>query len=237
MDELSLKHLEHQPIPFKEVAGTGKSQVTFDKVPLDKATQYAAEDADVTLRLWQRLKPRLSLEGVTTVYETMDRPLIPVVAQMEAAGVKVDRDRLSVLSGEFAQRMAAYEAEAYEQAGNEFNIGSPKQIGDILFGEMGLPGGKKTKTGAWSTGADTLEDLAAEGHQLPRTILNWRTLAKLRSTYGDPQGRDQPRHRPRPHLVLARGRTDRPSLLDRSQSPEHPDPHRGRPQDPRGLHR
>ncbi len=186
MDELSELHFGHTPIPFKEIAGTGKSQITFDQAPLDKATRYAAEDADVTLRLWQVLKPRLSREGVLSVYETQDRPLIPVVAAMEQAGVKVDRDRLSQLSGEFAQRMAGLEDEAHKLAGHPFNLGSPKQIGDILFGEMGLAdvaGAKKTKTGAWATGADTLEDLAAYGHELPRVLLDWRMLSKLRSTY------------------------------------------------------
>jgi DNA polymerase-1 len=186
MDELSELHLGHKPIAFKEVAGTGKSQMTFDQVPLDQATRYAAEDADVTLRLWQRLKPRLSKAGVATVYETQDRALIPVVADMERAGVLVDRDRLSQLSGEFAQRMAGLEDEAHKLAGHPFNLGSPKQIGDILFGEMGLAdvaGAKKTKTGAWATGADTLEDLAAYGHQLPKVLLDWRMLSKLRSTY------------------------------------------------------
>jgi len=186
MDELSELHLGHTPVPIKELIGTGKTQITFDQTPVDKATRYAAEDADVTLRLWERLKPRLPRDGVTTVYETMDRPLIPVVADMERAGVLVDREKLSKLSGEFAQRMGALEAEAQELAGQPFNLGSPKQIGEILFDKMGLAeaaGAKKTKTGAWATGADTLEDLAAYGHALPKVLLDWRMLSKLRSTY------------------------------------------------------
>ncbi|RCL89806.1 MULTISPECIES: DNA polymerase I [unclassified Hyphomonas] len=183
MDPLSERYLQHNTIPFKEIAGTGKSQVTFDRIALDKATEYAAEDADITLRLWQVFKPQLRTEKVTTVYETLERPLVPVLARMEQEGIKVDRDHLSRLSSDFSQRMAALEAEAYEQAGREFNIGSPKQLGEILFDEMGLEGGKKTKTGAWQTDADVLEGLAAEGHGLPRTIVDWRTLSKLRSTY------------------------------------------------------
>ncbi len=185
MDELSERYFGHTPIPFKEVCGTGKSQISFERVALDKATEYAAEDADITWRLWKLLKPQLHRAKVTTVYETLERPLAPVLATMEREGVKIERDALSRLSSDFAQRMAALEAEAYEQAGREFNIGSPKQLGEILFGEMGLPGGKKTKTGAWQTGADVLEDLAAEGRDLPRTILEWRALSKLKSTYTD----------------------------------------------------
>ncbi|MFN7056576.1 DNA polymerase I [Hyphomonas sp.] len=183
MDELSERYLGHKTISFKEVAGTGKAQKTFAQIALDKATEYAAEDADVTLRLWQALKPRLRTEEVTTVYETLERPLVPVLAAMEHAGIKVDRQLLSRLSADFNQRMAALEAEAHEQAGREFNMGSPKQLGEILFDEMGLEGGKKTKTGARATDSDVLEDLAAQGHALPRTILDWRMLSKLRSTY------------------------------------------------------
>ncbi len=188
MDELSELHFGHKPIAFKDVAGTGKKQISFAEVALPEATKYAAEDADVTLRLWHVLKPRLSAEKVATLYETIERPMVDIVAAMEQAGVFVDRETLSRMSGDFAQRMAQYEDEAYQLAGREFNLGSPKQLGDILFGEMELPGGKKTKTGAWSTGADTLEDLAAEGHELPRVILNWRMLSKLKSTYTDALG-------------------------------------------------
>ncbi len=183
MDTLSARYFEHTPIAYKDVCGTGKSQITFDRVPLDKATVYAAEDADVTLRLWHVFKRKLPVSRVTTVYETLERPLVPVIASMEREGIKVDRDMLSRLSSDFAQRMAEYEADAYAQAGREFKMGSPKQIGEILFDEMGIEGGKKTKTGAWQTGADTLEDLAAQGHDLPQTILKWRSLSKLRSTY------------------------------------------------------
>lgn len=183
MDELSERYLGHSPITFKDVAGSGKSQKTFAQVALDKATEYAAEDADVTLRLWHALKPRLRTDHVATVYETLERPLVPVLAEMERAGIKVDRQMLSRLSADFNQRMAALEAEAHEQAGRSFNIGSPKQLGEILFDEMNLPGGKKTKTGAWVTDGDVLEGLAAEGHALPRTIVDWRMLSKLRSTY------------------------------------------------------
>ncbi len=185
MDELSERYLSHTPIPFKEVCGSGKSMVTFDKVALDKATPYAAEDADITLRLYKLLKPQLRELAVTRVYERIERPLIGVIADMEGEGIKVDRNRLSELSGDFAQRMGALEATAHEQAGRDFNLGSPKQIGDIIFGEMGLPGGKKTKTGAWATGASALEELAAQGHDLPQTLLDWRTLSKLKSTYTD----------------------------------------------------
>ena len=183
MDDLSQRYFEHTPIAFKDVCGTGKKQISFDRVPLDKATEYAAEDADVTLRLWQMFKPKLHKAKVTTVYETLERPLVQTLSDMEAEGILVDRHHLSRLSADFSQKMAGFEAEAYEQAGREFNMGSPKQLGEILFDEMGLEGGKKTKTGAWQTGADVLEDLAAEGHDLPKTILGWRTVSKLRSTY------------------------------------------------------
>ncbi|MFC7292123.1 DNA polymerase I [Hirschia litorea] len=188
MDALAELHFNHKPIAFKDVAGTGKKQITFDKVSVGEATKYAAEDADVTLRLWALLKPRLSAEGMATLYETIERPMVPVVAQMERAGIFVERETLSRLSGDFAQRMAQYEAEAFELAGREFNMGSPKQIGEILFGEMELPGGKKTKTGAWATGADALEDLAAEGYEFPKALLGWRSLSKLKSTYTDALG-------------------------------------------------
>ncbi|WP_029063358.1 DNA polymerase I [Labrenzia sp. DG1229] len=185
MDELSERWLGHKPIPFKEVCGSGKSMITFDKVAIDKATAYAAEDADVTLRLWQILKPRLASDHMATVYETLERPMVPVLARMEKRGISVDRQMLSRLSGDFAQGMAGLESEIYELACETFNIGSPKQLGEILFGKMGIPGGKKTKTGAWSTSAQVLEDLAAEGHELPSKIVAWRQLSKLKSTYSD----------------------------------------------------
>ncbi len=185
MDELSQRWLDHTPVPFKEVAGSGKSMITFDQVPLEAATTYAAEDADVTLRLWEVLKPRLAADGMTRMYESLERPMVPVLMRMEKRGISVDRQMLSRLSGEFAQGMAGLEDEIMELAGERFNPGSPKQLGDILFGKMGLPGGKKTKTGAWSTSASVLEDLAAEGHELPRKIVDWRQLSKLKSTYSD----------------------------------------------------
>ncbi len=185
MDELSVKHLGHTPIAFTEVAGKGKGQVTFDKVALDAATAYAAEDADVTLRLWLALKPRLVAEGLTTVYETMERPLVSVLTRMEARGISIDRPLLARLSSEFAQGAARLEDEISELAGEKVNVGSPKQIGDLLFGKLGLPGASKTPTGAWSTKANVLDELAEAGHVLPQKILSWRQLAKLRSTYTD----------------------------------------------------
>ncbi|NKC47642.1 DNA polymerase I [Ochrobactrum anthropi ATCC 49188] len=185
MDPLSERWLGHTPIPYKDVAGSGKSAVSFDMVDLDRATAYAAEDADVTLRLWQVLKPRLAAEGLMSVYERLERPLVDVLACMEERGIAVDRQVLSRLSGDLAQAAAAYEDEIYELAGERFNIGSPKQLGDILFGKMSLSGASKTKTGQWSTSAQVLEDLAAEGHPLPRKIVDWRQLTKLKSTYTD----------------------------------------------------
>jgi len=185
MDELSRRYLDHSPIPYKEVAGTGKNQITFDYVPLDKACDYAAEDADITLRLWQQLKPRLGQEHMATVYETIERPLVPVISAMEQAGIKVDADILRALSNDFAERAVKLEAEVHTLAGESFNVGSPKQLGEILFDKMSLPGGKKTKTGAYATGADILEDLAAQGIDLARRVLDWRQLTKLKSTYTD----------------------------------------------------
>ncbi|MDO1580596.1 DNA polymerase I [Rhizobium oryzicola] len=185
MDALSERWLGHTPIPYKDVAGSGKSQVTFDLVDIEKATAYAAEDADVTLRLWLVLKPRLAAEGLTRVYERLERPLVPVLAHMEERGITIDRQILSRLSGELAQKAAGFEDEIYQLAGERFNIGSPKQLGDILFGKMNLPGGSKTKTGQWSTSAQVLEDLAAQGAELPRKIVDWRQLTKLKSTYTD----------------------------------------------------
>ena len=185
MDELSRLHLDHDPIKIKALIGTGKSQITFDKVPVTNACEYAAEDADITLRLYHVLKPRLIAENMVSVYETMERPLAPVLVAMEKRGIPVDRAELARLSADFATRMSTLEVEIQGLAGHPFTIASPKQLGEVLFGEMGLPGGKKTKTGAYATGADILEDLAAQGHDLPARVLDWRQLAKLKSTYAD----------------------------------------------------
>ena len=185
MDVLSIRWLGHAPLQFKDVAGTGKSKVTFDRVPIDRATEYAAEDADVTLRLHRVLLAHMVASGKTNVYERLDRPMVPVIARMEGRGVAIDRQVLSRLSGELGQRAAALEAEIQDLAGRPFNVGSPKQLGEILFGEMGLPGGTKTKSGQWSTTAAKLEELAEGGHDMPRRIVEWRQLTKLKSTYTD----------------------------------------------------
>jgi len=185
LDELAQKHLGHKNISFGEVAGAGKNFIGFARVAIDKATEYAAEDADICLRLWRVLKPRLASEGATTVYETLERPMVATLHAMEMRGVAIDRTILARLSGEFAQTMARLEDEIYEAAGERFNLGSPKQLGDIIFGRMGLPGAKKTATGQWSTSASVLEDLAEEGNGFARLILEWRQLAKLKSTYAD----------------------------------------------------
>ncbi len=185
MDELSQRHLGHKPIAFKDVAGTGKSSVTFDRVPIERATHYAAEDADITLRLWMLFKQKLLKARKVTVYETLERPLVSVLVQMESEGILVDRTVLARLSHEFATSQAAIETEIHKLAGTPFNIGSPKQLGEILFGQMGIAGGKKTATGAWSTDSDTLEDVAAQGVPMAKRVLEWRQLAKLRSTYTD----------------------------------------------------
>ena len=184
MDRLSEQYLGHNPIEIKSLLGTGKKQKTFDQVPIEDAVSYAAEDADITLRLWQTFKPQLHRQKVTTVYETLERPLVPVLAQMERHGIKVDRDTLSRMSNAFSQKMAALEAELHDLAGRPFNVQSPAQVGAILFEDMGLEGGKKTKTGQWSTPADVLEDLATL-HDFPARVLDYRQLAKLKSTYTD----------------------------------------------------
>jgi len=188
-DKASLveKHLGHGLTPLADVVGKGKAQVGFDLAPVDRAAIYSCEQADAALRLWRKLKPDLSRERLITVYETLERPLPPVLAAMEREGIKIDPSMLSQLSGDFAQRMLQYEQEAYGLAGREFNMGSPKQLGEILFDEMKLPGGSKTKTGAWSTDATILEELAEE-HDLPRKLLDWRQLSKLRSTYTEALG-------------------------------------------------
>ena len=185
MDELSELHLSHTPIAFSEVAGKGKDKITFDCVPVAEATKYSAEDADVTLRLYLLLKPRLAEMGKRTVYETLERPLAMVLADMERAGVTIDPEMLRRLSNDFGKTQAGLEIQIHKLAGENFNIGSPKQLGDILFGKMGLEGGRKTKTGAWSTDSDMLEDVAAQGHEIAKKVLDWRGLAKLRGTYTD----------------------------------------------------
>ena len=184
LDELAKTYFDHQMIAYEEVCGSGKNKITFDKVELDQALAYASEDADFTLRLHQVLKPRLFSEHQMSVYEDLDRPLVRILQTMESAGVKVNRENLRRLSADFATKMQDYEQQIYHLAGEEFNIGSPKQIGDILFGKLGAKG-KKTATGAWQTGAEVLEDLAAEGNELAARILDWRALSKLKSTYTD----------------------------------------------------
>ena len=185
MDALSNRYLNHSPISIKSILGTGKAAITFDQVPISEAVNYAAEDADITLRLWKLFKPQLHKNKVTKVYETLERPLVPVLADMERHGIKVDRDTLSRMSNSFAQKMAGLEFEIFELAGRNFNVGSPKQLGEILFDELEFPGGKRGKTGAYATGAEVLEDLTVEGYDLPSKVLDWRQLSKLKSTYTD----------------------------------------------------
>jgi len=189
MDELAATHLSHTCIAFKDVVGTGKSQRSFNEIDLKAATHYAAEDADVTLRLWRRFKRRLPAEGSTRVYEMVDRPLVPVIAQMEMHGIKVDAAKLSKLSTEFAAQMASLETEIHALAGAPFTIGSPKQLGDVLFEKMGIKGGRKGKSGVYSTDVTELERIAADkdspGAVIARKVLDWRQLSKLKSTYTD----------------------------------------------------
>jgi DNA polymerase-1 len=185
LDALAERWLGHATMTHGELTGSGKSKLSFDQVAVDRATAYSAEDADVILRLWRVLKPRLIAERMTAVYETLERPLISVLARMERRGISIDRQVLSRLSGEFAQTAARVEAELQELAGEAINVGSPKQIGDILFGKMGISGGTKTKTGAWSTSAQILDDLAEQGHEFAKKILEWRQVSKLKSTYTD----------------------------------------------------
>ena len=175
----------HKTIGFGDLVGSGKNRITYDQVTIEKATEYAAERADLTIRLWRVLKPRLLAYRVNTVYETRERPLVPVLAQMERRGISIDRQVLSRLSGEFAQTAARVEADIQKIAGEPINPGSPKQLGDIMFGKMGLPGGAKTKTGAWSTSAQILDELAEAGHEFPARVLEWRQVTKLKSTYTD----------------------------------------------------
>ena len=184
-DQLAGRLLGYTCLSEKEVLGSGRNAVRFDRLMVERATEYAGEETDIGLRLWLILKPRLAAESVTTVYETLERPLAPVLAKMERHGVKVERSTLASLSLSFAQTIARLEDEIRELAGEDFNIGSPKQLGEILFDKMSLEGGRRTKTGAWSTDAAALEELAAAGHELPRKVLEWRVLAKLKSTYTD----------------------------------------------------
>ncbi len=183
MDELSQKYLGIKPIAYDEVTGTGKARISFAQVALDKACAYAAEDADITLRLWRTFKPLAIAGKMLTLYETIERPLIPVIVAMEARGITIDRTRLAALSQDFAQRIHALEGEIHRCAGHQFNIGSPKQLGEVLFEKMGIEGGKKGKTGSYATGAEVLEELAGNGNELAKLVLDWRQLSKLRNTY------------------------------------------------------
>jgi DNA polymerase-1 len=185
LEELAKLHFEHECIPFKQLCGTGAKQITFDKVPLDAATEYAAEDADIALRLWLRLKPRLAAEGSSRVYERVDKPLVPVLARMEQRGVKVDRDYLARLSAEFGREIQSLEERIYEAACGPFTIGSPQQLGQVLYERLGLKGGRKGKSGQYSTDVNELERLAAEGVSCASLVLEWRQLTKLKSTYTD----------------------------------------------------
>jgi DNA polymerase-1 len=185
IEALAERWFGHAMLKESELLGSGKNRLSFDQVEIDKALAYSAECADVILRLWRVLKPRLTAERMGAVYETLERPLVSVLARMERRGISIDRQVLSRLSGEFAQTAARVEAELQEIAGEPINVGSPKQIGDIIFGKMGITGGTKTKTGAWSTSAQVLDELAEQGHEFPKKILEWRQVSKLKSTYTD----------------------------------------------------
>jgi DNA polymerase I len=216
LESLAEHSFSHAGTSLDSLIKAGKAKITFDCVAVERASEYAAERADIVLRLWQALKPRLAAEHVRTVYETLERPLIGVLAHMERRGISIDRQVLSRLSGEFAQEAAGLEAEIQKLAGEPINPGSPKQLGDILFGKFGLPGGTKTRTGQWSTGARALEDLAEQGHKLPQVILDWRQVSKLKSTYTDalPGFVNPTTHRVHTSYALASTTTGRLSSSD-----------------------
>jgi len=182
MDSVATRYLGRSPSRFNDIKNKDKALFTQEATPIARTAAYAAEDADVTLRLWQALKPRMAAEKVTRVYETLERPMPRVLACMEERGISVNPAVLSQLSNDFGKKQSVLEQEINRIAGTQVNPGSPKQLGDILFGQMGLPGGTKTKTGQWSTGARTLEELAEQGHKLPQVILDWRQVSKLRTT-------------------------------------------------------
>ena len=184
LDNLALIYLNHEMVKYESVVGKGKKQITFDQVEIPTAAKYAAEDAEATLRLHRVLKPRLAVEQMAYVYERIERPLVSVIGQMELNGIAVDATVLRAMSEDFAGRLQVLEGEVHKLAGAEFNLGSPKQLGEVLFDNLGLPGGKKSKTGAWSTAADLLEPLAHE-HEVVAKLLEWRSLSKLKSTYTD----------------------------------------------------
>src|SRR5262249_33676273 len=186
VDELSTRHLDHAPIAFQDIIGKGRAAVPFERVDVARASTYCAENADLIMRLWRLFNARLVAQRMVSVYATLERPLVPVLARMERRGISIDPHMLSRFSADFAQTMARLEDEIGELAGERFNLGSPKQLGDILFGKMKLPGGSKTPTGAWSTRANVLEELAEEqGVEIARKILDWRQVSKLKSTYTD----------------------------------------------------
>ena len=236
LDELAKLHFDHETIPYKQLCGSGSKQITFDKVPLGPATEYAGEDADIALRLWLRLKPRLGQENVTRVYDRIDRPLVPVLARMERRGIKVDRDYLAKLSREFADETARLEQRIYEAACGPFQIGSTQQLGQVLYERLGLKGGRKGKSGAYSTDVTELERLAAEGVRMRNLGARMAPADQAQvDLYRRTAGPDQPRDGAGPHQLLADRGADRASVIQRPQFAEHPDPDRDRPQDPRRL--
>ncbi len=238
LEEISQLHLGHTPIALDEVTGTGRNRVAFPQVQIERATAHAAESADIVLRLWDTLRPRLRLNGGLALYEQVERRLVPVLLEMERVGVKVDEDDLRRMSVDFEARMAVMEQDCHRLAGHPFNVGSPKQLGEVLFDEQKLPGGKRMKTGAWGTNSSVLQTLAEQGHELPNRILEWRQLAKLKSTYAELAGdRHQPRNRAGAYVVRDGGGLHRTAVVERSQSAEHSDPDRRRQPYPARIHR
>ena len=238
LDELAQLHLGHTPISYDEVTGTGRNRLPFAQVPIDRATAYAAEDADVALRLWQALRPRLRLNGGLALYEQMERRLLPVLLDMERAGIKVDADDLRRMSVDFEQRMAVMEQDCHRLAGHPIQCRQPEAAWAKCCSTKMLPGGKRMKTGAWGTDSSVLQTLADQGLELPARILDWRQLQKLKSTYADSLVKEiNPGHRAGAYQLRAGDRLDRAAVVERSEPAEHPDPHRGRQPHPPRLHR
>ena len=185
MDTLSEIHLNHKPIAFKDLVGTGKKEINFSFVDLEKAKDYAAEDADVTFRLYKKFNKSLKDEKMINIYETFEKPMIKILADMEIEGIKIDNDFLKTLSSKFGKKIEKIQREVYKISKKEFNIASPKQLGEILYNDLKISDLKKTKKGSFATSASVLEDLAFKGHKFPQLVLDWRQISKLKNTYSD----------------------------------------------------